>query len=416
MSPMRASAIGTLSGLPLLALVLLGCTERPPLRACDIALDSCQQDVFYALASWRGDGYDAFGGVPPIRNVKVDDYRKQLEEAAAHRAATQAPEQGARERARDRGLTLLGLLEPTTSSTSATIEERVDNVVAYYGGGEVVVIDRGGKGDAVGGTLTLVHELSHAFQDRDGLLIGGATTDLSFARRAATEGEAELHEQLAVAELVGVAIDEIDYPGYYSNWLGRIRDRVQTKGAPFGIVSSSLIYPLGATFMIDVWRAGGSTGVRQLFDRRPVTSLELMRGQLRKTPFEEPIRCSVEAPEPGDGRAFDRFVHDRFGAAQVYAYLSRRLGDDGLAWQWALSWVDDHYWLYGEVERGEEVALVWRIMFEDEVAAEKVYAAHPKEPPEGAEQDVELHGSELLLRISDVQGLLEAWDGGRDCE
>src|SRR5689334_9718327 len=70
------------------ALVLASaCDASTDLQPCNIAIESCQEDIYYALIRLRGDGYDPLAGVPPIKTIPLEEYRRQLQEAADKRKA-----------------------------------------------------------------------------------------------------------------------------------------------------------------------------------------------------------------------------------------------------------------------------------------------------------------------------------------
>src|SRR5262249_9064928 len=56
----------------------LGCGRREELESCDINQQACQESVYYAVMRARGDGFDPFDGVPPIRTITKKEYEKEL--------------------------------------------------------------------------------------------------------------------------------------------------------------------------------------------------------------------------------------------------------------------------------------------------------------------------------------------------
>ena len=57
---------------------LLACGEPEPLSACNVAEQTCQEQVYYAVLRLRGDGWDPFRGLPPIRTITLEQYRADL--------------------------------------------------------------------------------------------------------------------------------------------------------------------------------------------------------------------------------------------------------------------------------------------------------------------------------------------------
>ena len=185
-------------GLPLSVItlaLLTGCHGRD-LELCDIAQSDCQQDVYYADLRLRGDGYDPFGGIPPIRTISEDQYRAELEERAASSPRPAVPWW-------DAALPLLHLLPSTGDTQSTSIDNQVQNTAAYYSSAtrEVTVIRH--RSQALDENTLLVnmdilaHELVHALQDRElDLNPSPTSTDGDFARSALIEGDASLYDYL----------------------------------------------------------------------------------------------------------------------------------------------------------------------------------------------------------------------------
>ncbi|MBN1605371.1 MAG: hypothetical protein JW940_02000, partial [Polyangiaceae bacterium] len=111
--------------LSLVTLALLGGCHGPTLELCDIAESECQQDIYYADLRLRGDGYDPFGGIPPIRTISEDQYRAELEADAANSPQPAMPWW-------DAALPLLHLLPSTGDAQSTSIDNEVQNTAAYY--------------------------------------------------------------------------------------------------------------------------------------------------------------------------------------------------------------------------------------------------------------------------------------------
>jgi len=110
-----------------LLFVLVGCADRS-LTPCDIADPACQEAIYYMDLRVRGDGYDPFGGIPPIQTKTEDQYRQDLEADAAKAAASNpTPEPWW-----DATLALLKLIPPSQNTAATSIDDQVTNTAAFY--------------------------------------------------------------------------------------------------------------------------------------------------------------------------------------------------------------------------------------------------------------------------------------------
>ena len=145
-------------GLALACTLALGaCAEGGTLQPCNITQRACQEDIYYAVLRLRGDGWDPFAGLPPIRTISVEQYRAELERGRDEATPVPAPAPDAKPKADpwSTALQLLGLVTPATSVAEASVDSQVDNVAAFYAPSvrKVTVIDRGGQRDDVGDTI-----------------------------------------------------------------------------------------------------------------------------------------------------------------------------------------------------------------------------------------------------------------------
>ena len=367
----------------LACLALIGCGRSDELEACNIANKSCQIDIYYALVRLRGDGYDPFEGLPPIRTVSVDQYRGELTDA--HARPTSPPSDPFTPEAKpqteidpwDVALSWFGLVSIAAPTPQAAIDTRVNNVAAFYSSRtqQVTVIDRGQERNDRSDTTLLTHELVHAFQDNEvGVDISEPSSDGSFAGRAFTEGEAVLYEKLAGAEIDDVSPYSLLWDDYYAGWLSGLRQGLAQDPSPFYAVSW-FVYPLGGALLTRGWLRGGNAAVRELGGDFPQSALGYLKefAQLEELPNEPgalPLDCRVQPPE----QRFARAGYDRFGAMHLYAFLEAAGAVEQDAFDLAFAWRDDLFYLYfDEVRR--EVAASWRIRMADATAAQAVVDA-----------------------------------------
>ncbi len=396
----------------LAGLALTGCGQPTELEACTIANKSCQIDVYYALVRLRGDGYDPFEGLPPIRTVTVDQYAAELTDARPMSPPSDSFDPTKKPDPEldpwDVALSWFGLVSTEESMAMAAIDTRVNNVAAFYSSRtqQVTVIDRGHERNDRSDTTLLTHELVHAFQDNEvGLDISDPSSDGSFAGRAFTEGEAVLYEKLAGAEIDDVAPESLLWDDYYTGWLGGLRQNLAQDPSPFYAVSW-FAYPLGGALLTRGWLQGGNAAVRQLANEFPQSSLGFLEA-FERTSIERaapPLDCRVAPPEP----RFERVGFDRFGAMHLYAFLEASGMDEQVAFDFAYAWRDDLFYVYFDDAR-REVAASWRIRQQDETTAEAVVAAAAQRPA----LRVARMGVDAVIVASDASAL--GWTGAVDC-
>jgi hypothetical protein len=403
--PARALLLGLL-------LVLCGCGRSAELTPCNIADTSCQRDVYYAIVRLRGDGFDPFAGLPPIRTVSLAAYRAQLlrQDAAQQKTAKQAPKQEMVD-PWNAALQLLGLVTPSTSAAQASVDDRVQNVAAFYSSatGEVTVIDRGGVRDEAADTVLLAHELVHAFQarERSGEAVS-RSTDGYFASQALIEGEATLYEHLARAEIDQLKPQAVQWDHYYGRWTDSLRQNLGAQQSHFFAVAW-FVYPFGGDYLTRAWLAGGNAAVRRLGTEFPTSELALMTSLVRKKmPDLQRLDCHSEPPN----ESFKLAGHDRFGAMQLYGFLAGPGTDDADAWATALRWRNDEVWVYFDAE-SMQATVSWRVRMTDAESADRVVTAALGKP------DAPLHarreGNDALIYAADDPGVIPDWQTPADC-
>jgi hypothetical protein len=347
---------------------LVACGEPEPLTACNVAEQTCQEQVYYAVLRLRGDGWDPFRGLPPIRTISVQQYRADL------LGSRPAPDPGkpAPEPKPDpwsKALQLLGLVTPSTSAAQASVDSQVNNVAAFYSPstGKVTVIDRGRERNDRADTILLAHELVHAFQDKElSGTLASLDTDGGFASRALIEGEAVLYEHLAAEQIEDRSLGRAQWNQYYDGWLMALREGMPDQNSPY-FAASWFVYPLGGGLMTAAWLDGGNAAVRRLAGSHPRFSAGYMAAASGESAarYERSVRCRLGASVGG----FDQVGADRFGAIQFYAFLARAGLSEMAAWRSALDWRDDRLGVYFDRE-SERTLVIWRVELADDSAAQ----------------------------------------------
>lgn len=412
-------------GLALLSAAALaaGCGPDQQLEPCNIATETCQEDIYYALLRLRGDGYDALADVPPIKTITRDAYCDALFDSLPDEPPPMDEEEEEEEEPKvvpwDFALQVLGLVTKEQSSGQSSANDQCSTVAAYYASNErqVTVIDSGGQPGETdekraqrefNETALLAHELVHALQDRE---LSGAsfdgTTDSNLTARALTEGEATFYQRLTEQEMLDSDATNIDWDGYYGGWVADSRWRLSGAKSPFHGVRW-FIYPLGAHYLTDAWLDGGNAAVRHAYAHPRGFMAQFMAGYGNEAPVLEPaLDCAIQGPSA----TYKRVGLDRFGALHVYAFLQRAQVPDDEAWALASHWGDDRIHVF--FDEAAQIALVsWAMRFGSEAEAERAHELLVLDPLARAE----LRGRDVVVTAGNDEEVAAEWNGAMDCE
>jgi hypothetical protein len=396
--------------------LLAGCHDQS-LQRCDITQPDCQQDIYYADLRLRGDGYDPFAGIPPIRTITEDEYRAKLEADAAK----QPPEPAWL----NAGLVLVDLLPATADTQSASIDNQVQNTAAvfYPDTHDVFVIAHPEQPpDPISEVLNmsyLAHELIHALQDREiNLNLHPHSTDEYFAEKALIEGDASLYQRLFEYEVplpAGSYFSSRDPLAYFSTWRHdnlsddpSVQDNFASLGPPF-YAAFWLVYPLGGVWLSDSWDKGGNTAVRHAYGKAPQRSLDYLLGPGVAAPASKNISCGPTAPaefKQSDGTAYDA---DSFGAIYLFAYLMAWNVPASEALSSSLLWRYDLIFFFYN-QSTQKTAVTWRIELDSPLPASVLAALTTPAGPR-----VVQNGTTLLITNSDDPAFLSTWDPWSAC-
>jgi hypothetical protein len=392
-----------------------GCGRSDELEACDIAKEQCREDIYYALMRLRGDGYDPYDGVPPIRVLTWEEYRAELfpPQPPAEPPPPDAeppPPPTPKVDPWDVTLQRLGLLAPAVSSGQAAAEDLLNRVAAFYTWGTQTVTivlnpDRTVRDDR-GDTTLLVHELVHAFQDNESdLNPSDGTIDGNFASGTLIEGEARHYEYLAGHEIDKREPQFTDWRGYYVADVKHHRDTLVHATSRF-YSTWLFMYSLGGDATAMAWLHGGNAGVRDLARHAPRSSIEYIA---RHEGFEldpvPPVVCELQPPTEN----FQLVRYDRFGALNLFGFLLGVGLDNEEAWQTTRAFRDDRLFIYFD-DPAQKVALTWRLRFADKDAAERVAAAASTREPLRAQRI----GRDVVIAGTDSE--LDDWPGATRCD
>jgi hypothetical protein len=348
-----------------LALILLasGC-EQHQFEACDITTRSCQEDVYYRMLSLRGDGYDPFGGLPPVNVITEAEFRDLLE------GSNQG---GGKPEPLDRGLALLHFTSasPDGGSGTSTIDDQVAHTYAFYDPQKktVTIISHPAQASdpraKENGMVTLAHELVHAIQDRELNLNKDdfRTRDEYFAYDTIIEGDARFYEYLFVNEIYSLlnrpARDVLSMP---AGELDEIYNDYATQATPL-FVAQLLVYSLGATYEALEYQSGGNAAIRHGYGKEPhhmVGFLQADDGKPQSKISSDDICPGLHATSLPMSRTTAGF--DQFGALMLYAFLRGWNVDHETALATAQAWTGDYFLLQWKADLSI-IAVSWRLEF-----------------------------------------------------
>ena len=353
----------------------LGCGQRD-LATCDITQRACQESIYYRMLNLRGDGYDPFGGLPPVTVITENEYRTML--LAAQAAAPPSAE----EQAFDKALELLHFTPPAApppgvdggggnqDAGNSSVDDQVAHEYAFYDQDTktVTVIshpDQTGSQPVLTGMYVLAHELVHALQDRELDLkrTHFSSSDDVLAYKGMVEGDARFYEYLfdndlrvlqglAPADALQWPDDELDYAYTHFDELG----------SPF-FAAGYLMYPFGAKYEATAYRSGGNAAVRHAYAKEPQHTVGFMVGPDGRVPpvssgavSDPPVVCSL-LMATGASAQFDYL-----GAVPIYTFLRAWAVDHDTAFATAQTWTGDYLLVQAPADVGT-TAVAWRLEF-----------------------------------------------------
>jgi hypothetical protein len=366
----------------LTALALLGTAAgcARDLETCDITERVCQETVYYRLLARRGDGYDPFGGLPPVSVITEAQFRSILEAEAARQSA-EGPNPW------DPALGLLhfagsppspdgGVPADGGDGGSSGVDDEVEHVLAYYDpeNKTVTIISHPNQTGAYvreNAMVTLAHEFVHALQDRELDLDPPAeatSLDQYLARLGMIEGDARFYEYLFTVDMLRMMgrtpPDPTEMPDEELDYAYTHFDEI---GSPL-FAAQYFMYPLGAKRVATAYRSGGNAAVRHSYAQAPTQTVPFLVGaDGRAPPAGSGEVCSPPAVTslPSGSRAAGG---DQFGAVAFYTFLRGWTVSHETAFAAAQSWTGD----YQQVQANKDlstVAVAWRLEFSQALPA-----------------------------------------------
>jgi hypothetical protein len=334
-----------------------GC-EDEAYEICDIRATNCQRQIYSLVACLRGVTDDE---PPPIRVLSEDEFR---EEQALAWVEREEPSPDHYENA----LVLLGLVVPGAFSQETEIEQRTEDVAAYYSTQTetVTVIDHGLAFDDVDVVPVLAHEFVHAQQDRElnleALWEAHVTTgDQALGLRSLVEGEAMVYHTLVAASLAGANLQRLDLHSLFEAQAERSMTWLMEQPSPYAVRLSVFPYGTGALYAYLGWREYDPEGLRAEFADPPLSSQRLMASHDAVAPE---VGTPLEVAAPTSDAIGSFVTSDVLGALGVRLFL--RAEESAAADAVAAAWRGDSLW--GYATDGSN-GVVWSVAFADSEAA-----------------------------------------------
>ena len=406
-------------GLSLLASGI-ACSQ-PKLAVCDITQRACQQAVYYHDLSLRGDAYDPFDGLPPVTVITENEYRAQLEQAAAT-AAQSGPSPW------DEAMVLLHFTTNNRSASAsadggtnndggtgnATIDDEATHTYAFYDSTQknVTIISHPSQtGSEVeeNAMITLAHELINSLQDVELNLQKSdfQTSDQYFAYDSIIEGDARFYETLFANDLLDLGYTQ-------SNIIQAADSALNDYYTSLGDFQSSmfaaraLVYPLGAKYEATAYHSGGNAAVRHGYAKEPHQMVGFLVGPDGRVPTVtsgevSPVPCVSSLPTSGDTTGADQF-----GALLFYTFLRGWGVAHDVAFATAQTWTGDFLLVQASADYAT-TAVAWRIEFSAPPPTVIVQALSAT-----GELKVSASGQALVITVSDSATPL-AWTADPAC-
>jgi hypothetical protein len=283
------------------------------------------------------------------------------------------------------GLTEIGALEP-----EATAARLAREVTAYYDHGrrDIAIVEHETRSDPLAENVIVVHEMIHAFQDREHDL--GAFdqryrrgVDGNLRGASVIEGEARMHERRFFAALAGLDVAELDLARSFANltqnterWLWSQADLFTASqlGAPYGH---------GAEYIYGLWAKGGQDSVRALFDAPPASMQEILAAVWGGEVASELEPFAPPASSAPSGSRLETWT--AMGAWGIYLLAGRSATDLSIAERLALAWRGDLLEIFSFDE--SETAARWRVRFGSVESADELLVLVADEPSFEAARD-----------------------------
>jgi hypothetical protein len=402
----------------LLACMLTGvvsCSEdgpEPVSLPCDVREEACQEAVFRATASARGQP-DA--SLPRVRIISREQLEEEVRMDSAERAG-ELDESTKLEEQQDQAI--LALLNLVPGDERVFEEAQIEQIVgyaAYYSplDDDITVVADNITSDR-SGTYILSHEYVHALQDQREDIIGlheafADTTDEHVALNALIEGEATWLSDLMDGPIPHRA-------GVYQRSLMAALRSIEAAVAPLRRALVVLPYPVGASYLVLRSQRDAALAIEELYADPPLA----LRSWIERDAFVSPLRLNVLSrtlpvvldcgpPPAPDG--YELVLEDSLGFTGLLAYrvAHGQPGED--AFLPAGHWCGDHLAGYASITDPTSVALAWRISVCSPVLADILLGVIRRSTSNMVVQ----HDEEVLITAATDAALIADWPPADDC-
>lgn len=380
-APMAATMAAPTALATMVALALGACSADPPcgLPRCDIRRPDCQQEVATATACLRG--------VTPV-SVKMTVVPRAQFLAEAEQAGAQTADDPAF-RHFIAAYALLGLSKAELTTAGAAKADAAW-VAAFYDpqSKAITIIDWGDPLDGSDAVELLVHEYTHALQDRtpglDTFYAANASSfDAALASTAMLEGEATLVEDLARLGLWGKPERDVPWTRVLGDWQARARRARDASDLPILLAPAHFRYAFGSGYVVDSYLRGGWESVAALYTNPPLSTRQVQAGVGSPEPDAGPWREALgEDASPVLPEDF-RFVGSQDLGAWLTETFLRRNTDAQLAARLAARLRGDALTVFQRRSNASATLVVWRLRFTSEDDA-RLLAAGLAARPSGA--------------------------------
>lgn len=331
-----------------------GC-ETLEIEPCDVEQRACQERVFQSVRC-------VHGGALQTLPVTTSKSRDQFSEEVKDRIMEERDPDWLLERDYiDRSLRLLGLLadDRTGAEESATVQSSAAAVFSSEDE-SVTVVQMGPQWVAM---KTLAHEYVHAQQQASypdgimGLYAQAPPTQAgSQAVQAFIEGEAVLYEWLTFAFMRRTPIDVWGVEAYFELTLQDYRRAAAGADSPWYPSRAWLHYPIGALYLLDVYRRGGHEAVQRVRRQIPPHFVYWVQGYPPDASVLRERALGLGCSEPELVPGFKWIAADELGPSAVFAIAAGRLREGRLAteaaWQLAQSLRGDSLAIFAQLRSG----------------------------------------------------------------
>lgn len=292
-------------------------------------------------------------------------------------------------------LRALGLIGDGVDVFGETQQLMGEGTAAFYDSKRGTITVRGSELN-VAARVTLVHELTHAWQDQHTNL--DRSSDMSDAQasnfRTLVEGDASDVEEAYRAQLSSAEQQQYD-----EEWGAQVDNAENGMKDVPDVMKASFTSPyiIGPAFISILNEEGGNSGIDAALDDPPKSDVELL-DPIRW--FNGPKSVDVNAPKLTSGQ--DKLDEAEFGAMSLLLTLAQRV-DPRVALKAADGWAGDDSVTYRQDGRS---CLAVATLAVDEAAADKLQSATQQwadAGPSGA-ASVERAGRQVTLRSCDVAG------------